>query len=304
MIGRRRVDPAAEADGVAADLERLGALVGAGASQPAAWRYLAASAAEPARGVATAVADAAARGDPVAAAFVGAPEAWRRCGAVVALAVECGAPLGPAFLAAADSARAAAALHRAVGTSVAGPAASARVVLLLPPLTAVLGWAFGFDVPGVLLSGAGALLLVAGTALLAGAAVWSRRWIRDAGRMSWTTGLRLELVAIGVAAGTSADGARDAAAEVLAAVGLEAEGDDALDAVLAFAAEAGLPLVALLRAEVLRLRRAAFAEARVRAEVLAVRLLLPLGLLVLPAFLLLGAVPVGLAVLSSTALPL
>ena len=34
------------------------------------------------------------------------------------------------------------------------------------------------------------------------------------------------------------------------------------------------------------------------------RLLLPLGLLVLPAFLVLGALPVGLAVLSSTALPL
>ena len=110
-----------------------------------------------------------------------------------------------------------------------------------------------------------------------------------------------------MAAGTAgADGARGAAAEVLAAV--RARGSRATTRSTRCwpsPAEAGLPLVALLRrGGGLRLRRAAFAEARVRAEVLAVRLLLPLGLLVLPAFLLLGAVPVGLAVLSSTALPL
>ena len=301
---RRRPDPAAEADAVAADLERLGALVGAGATQAGAWAYLARSAAGPARDVAVAVATAASRGAPLAPAFRAAPDAWRRCGAVVALAAECGAPLGPALLTAAETSRRAAALHRAVSTSMAGPAASARLVLLLPPATALLGWAFGFDVPGVLLGGPGALLLLAGAALLVGAGVWSRRLLRAARRVSWTTGLRLELVATALGAGLSVPAARRLAEDAVEATGLGQEGDDALDAVLEFAADAGLPVVALLRAEVDRLRRVAMAEARVRAEALAVRLLLPLGLLVLPAFLLLGAVPVGLAVLSSTAVPL
>jgi tight adherence protein B len=304
VIGRRRSDPAAEADAVAADLDRLGALVAAGAALPAAWRYLAASTTGPAHGIAVAAALAAERGEPLAAAFREAPDAWRRCGAVVALAAECGAPLAPAFATAADAARGAAALHRVVRTAMAGPAASARLVLLLPPATALLGWAFGFDVPRVLASGIGVLLLVAGAGLLGAAAVWSRRAIRAARRMSWTVGLRLELVATAVRAGLGAPAARAAADEALTAVGLAAEGEGELDAVLAFAAEAGLPVVALLAAEVDRLRRAAEADARVRAEALGVRLLLPLGLLVLPAFLLLGAVPVGLAVLSSTALPL
>ncbi|WP_375388568.1 type II secretion system F family protein [uncultured Amnibacterium sp.] len=301
---RRRSDPAAEADAVAADLDRLGALVGAGATQAGAWRYLARSASGAAQEVATAAADAAGRGAPLAPAFRHAPDAWRRCGAVVALAGECGAPLGPAFATAADAARRAAALQRAVSTSMAGPAASARLVLLLPPATALLGWAFGFDVPGVLLGGPGALLLLAGAVLLTAAGLWSRRLLRAARRVSWTTGLRLELVATAIGAGLAVPSARRLAQEALDAAGIEPEIDDALEAVLAFAADAGLPVVALLRAEVDRLRRAAMADARVRAEALGVRLLLPLGLLVLPAFLLLGAVPVGLAVLSSTALPL
>jgi tight adherence protein B len=303
VILRRRPDPADEADRVAADLERLGALVAAGATQPAAWSYLARSTTGPARDVAQAVAAAATSGDPLAAVFRAAPEAWRRCGAVVALAAETGAPLAPAFRAAADAARSGAELQRAVRTAMSGPIASARLVLLLPPLTALLGWAFGFDVPAVLLSPTGAVLLLLGVVLLGGAAVWSRRLIRGARRMSWTVGLRLELVATAVGAGLPVPTARASGEAAVADAGLEVDAD-ALDEVLAFAAEAGLPVVALLRAEVERLRRTAVADARVRAEALGVRLLLPLGLLVLPAFLLLGAVPVGLAVLSSTALPL
>jgi tight adherence protein B len=176
-------------------------------------------------------------------------------------------------------------------------------VLLLPPATALLGWAFGFDVPGVLLSGPGVVILIAGLALLSGAAVWSRRLIRAARRTSWTVGLDLELVAIAVRAGLPIPEARRLAASAASATGVGRAAPDEVDEVLRFAESAGLPVVALLAAEADRVRRAAVAESRIRAEVLAVRLLLPLGLLVLPAFLVLGALPVGLAVLSSTALP-
>ena len=301
---RRRVDPAAEADAVAADLDRIAALVSAGATQVGAWSYLAAAAADPMRPVATAVAAAAGEGRPLGGAFAGAPDAWRSAGAVIALAAETGAPLVAALAAASTGARRTAELHRVVAASMAGPVASARLVLLLPPATALLGWAFGFDVPGVLLTGAGVLILLAGGMLLAGAALWSRRLVRSARWTSWTVGLDLDLVATAVRAGLPVSRARELSREAASDAAVVLPPSDDLDVVLAFAADAGLPVVALLTAEADRLRRVALAAATVRAEALAVRLLLPLGLLVLPAFLLLGAFPVGLAVLSSTALPL
>jgi tight adherence protein B len=300
---RRRADPAADADAVAADLDRLRALVAAGATQPAAWAYLAAGAPEAVRPMASGVAAAAAAGMPLGPAFRDAPAAWRSAGALVALAAETGAPLATALETASTVARRTAQLHRVVSASMAGPVASARLVLLLPPATALLGWAFGFDVPGVLLSGAGLALLVAGAALLGGAAVWGRRLITAARRTSWTVGLDLELVGVAVRSGLPVGAARRLAEDAAAGAGIELPSPGDLEAVLDFASRAGLPLVGLLTAEADRLRRAAVADTRLRAEALAVRLLLPLGVLVLPAFLLLGALPVGLAVLSSTAVP-
>ncbi|OYX57207.1 MAG: hypothetical protein B7Y93_02920, partial [Micrococcales bacterium 32-70-13] len=63
----------------------------------------------------------------------------------------------------------------------------------------------------------------------------------------------------------------------------------------------GAPLGELARADAAEARAAARAAARETAERLAVRLMLPLGACILPAFLLLGVVPMLLGLLSSTA---
>ena len=63
----------------------------------------------------------------------------------------------------------------------------------------------------------------------------------------------------------------------------------------------GVPAVVLLRSEADGRRRAARVRSRpARAAELETRLLLPLGLCVLPAFVLLGVVPIALAIVSST----
>ncbi len=296
-----RRPPRPDLDAIAGQVDRLAALAAAGASTAAAFRYLAAAETGDTARLAEAAAQAARDAVPLAPVFAEAEPVWRRVGATVALAVDTGAPLAPVLRAAAVGARASVQLQRAVAESVAGPAASARLVLLLPPACLLLGWGFGFDVPGVLLGDPlGLVLLAVGLALLLAARAWSVRLVRAASAMSWTVGLRLELVATAVRAGLPVQRARrlaDAAAEDC---GLQVPAGPELEDVVRFAAEAGLPVVALLDAEADRLRRAALAEARLRATVLAARLLLPLGLLVLPAFLLLGAVPIGLAVLRSS----
>ncbi|MFD1720937.1 type II secretion system F family protein [Amnibacterium endophyticum] len=298
LRGRRRRP---DLDLVAGEADRLAALVGAGAVPAAAFRHLARAAEGEHRALVLRAAAAAGRGEPLAPVFAEAHPLWRRIGATAGLATSVGAPLAPVLRSAAAGARAAVALERAVAESVAGPAASARLVLLLPPAALLLGGAFGFDVAGVLLGDPlGLLLLAAGGALLGAAALWSRRLIRAASAMSWTVGLRLELVATGVRAGLPVTRATGLADRAAAAAGLDSTAGDEVEDVVAFAAEAGVPVVALLEAEADRVRLAAVAEARLRATVLAARLLLPLGLLVLPAFLVLGAVPIGLAVLRAS----
>ncbi|MHC6222170.1 type II secretion system F family protein [Arthrobacter sp. MMS24-S77] len=69
---------------------------------------------------------------------------------------------------------------------------------------------------------------------------------------------------------------------------------------LAFAALTGAPSSAILYAQAARLRREQFRAAEKRAAALGVKLVIPLGLCSLPAFICLGVVPVLLAMLPST----
>lgn len=68
---------------------------------------------------------------------------------------------------------------------------------------------------------------------------------------------------------------------------------------LAFAALTGAPSSAILYAQAARLRREQFRAAEKRAAALGVKLVIPLGLCSLPAFICLGVVPVLLAMLPS-----
>jgi tight adherence protein B len=306
---RRAPDPAAAFDGVAEAVGRLAALVGAGATPAAAWTYLAGSLDdEDERRMATRIAAAAARGDPVAGLFVSdgpTAAAWRLVGVLTSVASDVGAPLAATLDRTATGLRAIGDLHRAVATSTAGPAASTRLMLVLPPATALLGWGLGFDVPGVLFgSPLGWVDVVAASALLVAGSRWSGRLSRAAGRLDPMRGLRLDLVAIGVQAGLPPLLAADRSERIAASTGVELLVDDAaaVDDAIAFARAAGVPLAALLRAEADRLRRVELGAATARASALATRLLVPLGVCVLPAFVLLGVLPIGVAVFASTGL--
>lgn len=315
----RRPEPTEALDEVAYCVARAAALIGAGATPAAAGRYLAAHlATERERSLAlaalagqtwsstAAVASSTARDAP----GDGPPDddagaAWQRVGVVVALAVDVGAPLAATLHRTADGLRAAADLHRSIRQGVAGPAASARVMLLTPVGALLMAWGFGFDVPGAFTSSplAGSSAAVAVLLLLA-ARRWQRRLTTAASAVPWQRGLGIELVAVGVRAGLPTDIAiQRASRHAGAEAALAGDRDDIAD-IVRFAIEAGAPLAGLLDAESRRIRTTLLAEAGRRSAALAVQLLLPLGALVLPAFVLLGVVPIGLAVLSSTSLQL
>lgn len=232
------------------------------------------------------------RDDSAAADWACVAAAWR-------VAAESGAPLSATLerlggvLVATDDAR------REVAVALAGPLATSRIVLALPVLGLLGGALLGVDTLGVLATTApGWFLLIAGTGLLLVARRWMRRLVARASDSDPTPGLACELVAVAVSGGGSAQAALERVAEALAEAGLPA--DDAAAPTIAFARRAGVPLAALLRAEAREARRGSQAAVRMRVASLGTRLLLPLGLCVLPAFVALGVAPLLLAMIGAT----
>ena len=297
---------------VASAVQRLAVLLSAGVPPGAAWRYLE-------RGE-SAVVDAVAAtsdGRPIAGAIAAAADggpaaerpAWRGLAAAWAVATEAGAPLAPSLRQFAASLRALADAQREIAVALSGPIATARLVMVLPAVGVVFGMVLGFDTVGVLFAtGPGLVCLALGVALMLTAYLWNRRLVAAAQPSDLTPGLRLELMAIAVSGGGALDRAAASVDRALDLSGLAGPGGASDDvarvaAVLDLSRRAGVPAAELLRSEADEARRAARAAAAARASVLAVRLMLPLGLCILPAFMLLGVAPLLLAVITSTVSP-
>ena len=136
---------------------------------------------------------------------------------------------------------------------------------------------------------------------MAVARFWSARLVAAAAPRLVTPGLGLDLVAIAVSGGISIPRALALVEEVRTRCGLADDGSRAVLAeVLDLSRRAGVPAAGLLRSEAEEARRAARATGDRRAATLAVTLMMPLGVCVLPAFLLLGVAPLLISVVSST----
>jgi len=193
-------------------------------------------------------------------------------------------------------------VQRDLEVALAAPKATARLVMVLPIIGIVFGSLMGFDalhtlfatVPGLVCLGGGAILMLT-------AGRWNRALVRRAAPSEMTPGLRHELMAIAMSGGGSVDRSR-AVVQAAAQRYAIAEGSDmvSLDRVLSLSMRAGVPAAELLRSEALQLRRDARSAGQRRAATLSVTLMLPLGLCVLPAFMLVGVVPLLISVLSST----
>jgi tight adherence protein B len=214
-----------------------------------------------------------------------------------------GAALAPALRGASEALRDRADAERDVATALAGPRATARLMTWLPAVGVAMAYVIGVDVAGTLVTNPlGWAAAVLGGGLLFAGRAWTRRLVASVSRAGPVAGIGHDLTAIALAGGMSVPAARETIQYAARRLGLNAvaEGDTSVDRVLRIAERAGAPAIELLAAEARQERRTARAMGRRRAELLAVRLLLPLGVCVLPAFVLLGVVPVILAMLSST----
>lgn len=298
-----------ELDPLAAVVQRLGVLLAAGVAPVSGWGYVAESVHGSDADRVRAVASAAAGGELISDAIADVAgsarsnaSAWRGLAAAWHVATEAGAPLAPTLAEFATSLRSLAQNQRDVQTALAAPAATARMVMGLPVIGILFGLALGFDVLGTLFTTApGLICLALGVILMLAARWWNRRLIASARPKQLTPGLGLDLMAIAVSGGASIPRARAAVDEARERCGLPEEGAAAvLDEVLELSRRAGVPAAGLLRSEAAEARRMARSDGERKAAALAVTLMLPLGLCILPAFMLLGVAPLLISVISST----
>ncbi|MBO9627066.1 MAG: type II secretion system F family protein [Microbacterium sp.] len=283
----------------AAAVRTLAVLLQAGATPLSAWRHLADSGDRRAAAVAARADD----GIPLPEAIEAEGGEWRDLAAAWEIATTVGAPIADVLRTIAESLNDAASAADEVRVALAEPAATARLLLWMPLTGLLLGVALGFDTIGVIVGTVpGAACVVVGALLIVAARVWTTRLLDRAQPPPGTPGIRAELVAVALAGGASVERALALVDESLRDRGAEPAGDR-VHAVLGLSRAAGVPAGELLRAAAAEQRHDARVNGRLRAARLSTRLLIPLGVCTLPAFLSLGVAPLLLSVLASTPLP-
>jgi tight adherence protein B len=184
-----------------------------------------------------------------------------------------------------------------------GPRSSARLVLWLPVLTLLLAQVSGIGVMAavsrnvllVLSFGLGAMLLVV-------AKLVSSKLVRKATPEQDQLGFYLLVVALACSGGISLHKAQNKALEMYKEVFGEIPTTHELQLcaeALHISTHTGARVGELLRGSAEALQREAATKAEIKIEKLSVRLLLPLGFAVLPAFILIAVIPLTFSILGS-----
>lgn len=185
----------------------------------------------------------------------------------------------------------------------AAPRASARLIIWFPVVVLAVVQLSGFGLIETILKQPLLMLSVGfGFGLLILAKFLSDKLVSSAMPESSPTGLFLLALAMNLSAGGELERARELATVTFQRVYLKKPENQEI---LAFQEVADLidkngnPAGELLRRQADILQRAEQLEMSQRIEKLSVRLLLPLGLLVLPAFILIALIPLGFSMLGS-----
>ncbi|QIM17241.1 hypothetical protein G7067_00670 [Leucobacter insecticola] len=222
--------------------------------------------------------------------------AWR-------LSEEAGAPLAPTLARMAAALRALEQLRERRRVLVSGPQATVRLVASLPPVALGLGWLIGFDPLPLLITPLGFCLVFLGVALLGGGIFWARSLVRGLRLADRVAGLECDLAWIVLGGGAAPGEAIRRVVDCVADLGARWVPFDAfcsggaLQTAVRRAAVLGMPLRPLLLEEADSLRDRTHSEMEAAAEQLGVRVLLPLGVCVLPSFIVMGVMPVVISML-------
>jgi tight adherence protein B len=193
--------------------------------------------------------------------------------------------------------------RREIELAFAAPKATAKLVTLLPLFGLALAQVFGLNPIGAVVTKPLALISVAfGAALLVAGHLWTRSILEKAKSSERDPGLFIDAIRFGVSSGLPFASAVDHAAaafEVHLGSAIDESTASELERLSELNRERGASLVALLDS-LAQIRRESqrHAEATLVAK-LSVKLMVPLGLLTLPAFILISVVPIAIGLLSN-----
>jgi len=285
-------------------LQRAAALLRAGMPSQQIWDRLGDESA--ASFELTSIADAVKLGMLVSDALAqqDAPE-WRVIAATWAVAERSGAPLAGALDRIASALRSLEQLDARRQVLLAGPRSTVRLVIVLPPVVLLFGSILGFDTWTMLMSPLGMIGVCAGGALLGIAHWWSNTIISRVASQENAAGFALDLTSIHLQGGSSSARAVREVVDCVDAAGAawislaDLAHDGVVQRTLAEADGLGSSRVRLLLAAADTARRTRAGELESETERLSTRILVPLGACVLPAFILMGALPVVLSMVQS-----
>jgi tight adherence protein B len=191
--------------------------------------------------------------------------------------------------------------------SLAGPRMARRIIWALPLLAVPLNALMGFDVMTVLLSSPiGWILSAIATALTLAGSRWSTAMIVRAQRIAPAPGLYPRLLSVALESGVGLSRASEIVTRILVETDAIKLLDSAelreCDQAITRSRDSGIPIRGLLLALDARAVERTIHASNVRARELGEKLLIPLALCTLPAFLCLGVVPAIIAVVSGTRL--
>ncbi|MCF8548785.1 MAG: type II secretion system F family protein [Pontimonas sp.] len=217
---------------------------------------------------------------------------WKTVGAAWEVARISGAPLGPALSSLAEGLRDHDHTTRQVDAELAAPQATLRLVGVLP-VVALLGGALGgVDTLTFLFrTTPGLVTLGVGLGLLALAWWWMRLLVLGVMRRRSPPSPHTDLFLVALGGGAAPHRALLQVNRVMAEWGLPVPASDDLKGLIALSRRAGVPLASLARAHLIHARDVENTDATRAVGALSVHLVLPLGLLVLPAFVVIAVVP-------------
>ncbi len=234
---------------------------------------------------------------PHALAAEGHP-AWRVLAVAWHLAERSGGPLAPALVRVAAALRGLGQLRERRDVLLSGPRATVRLVAALPVVTFVLGGLLGFQPLEVIRGGPGAAVFALGVVLWVSGVLWARALHERVAQQDKVDGIEYELMWIAVSGGAPPATALLRVVDAVDEYGAEwipfdrFRRDGRLAAACLTATTSGVALRPMLRSGGEEARARAHAQLEQAAERLSVRVLIPLGVCVLPAFIAIGVAPV------------
>lgn len=190
-----------------------------------------------------------------------------------------------------------------VSLAFAAPKATAQLVLGLPFVALGLAQVLGMNpIAAIVGTPMGFISVALGVALLVVGQLWSQRILAKAAPSDRDLGCLIDCTVIGLQAGLPLEQARIAAETAYLQV-FEHEPDPVgVEAILeagALSRRTGAALTQILMGSADRVRERGRYETSNRIARLSIRLMIPLGVAVLPAFVLLSVVPIAISLLSS-----